>query len=178
MAVGVESKYSARTGIAARAVQVERALQVAHAHVVADDRQVLAPEAGRGRAQVAAGAGQRLGRVEALVHSPAASLQAPHPPASPRRAARRMARVSRVLCAHIDLHVQQPRARAGDDLGQPRGGLEVPARHRVGAPGALQEDQSLQHVGVQVAAPGLSLDQGPVAATRSAVFSAPSGLLA
>ncbi len=77
-----------RVGDVAVAVGVERALEVADAHVVGDDRQVLAAEAVERGAQVAPGAGERLGagrsarRRLAAGHAGAAS-------AAPRRAAPR-----------------------------------------------------------------------------------------
>ena len=74
---GVEVQLGVRARTAA--VGLDHALEVAHAHVVGDEREVLAAEALLGQREVARRPGERLGRVEALVDPRAG---APHARAS------------------------------------------------------------------------------------------------
>ena len=124
----------------------EHALQVADAHVVGDEREVVAAQLLLRDREVARGAGQRLGRVVALVDRAALALQLLHA----RRAALldRAADLAREAPAlrDVDLHAEQVLAGLGEDLRQPDGALGV-AGHRVLAAGALEEHERLEHVG-------------------------------
>ena len=126
-------------------VGAEHLLEVADAHVVRDHREVLAAELVLGELQVATRGRERLPRVEALVHPAplcpdAIGLARPargrEPPGEP------------LACAHVDLHVEQVRARLGEDLREPDGSLEVVARAGVRAAGALQQHHALDQIGI------------------------------
>ena len=136
----------------------QHALEVADAHVVGDEREVLAAEALAGERQVARRAGQRLRPVEALVDlragAPqldralivAAPLGAREPPRDP------LAR------GQVDLHAEQVLRGLGQDLRQPGRRLQAARGAGVRAAGALEEDEALERVGVDLGLGGRALD--------------------
>ena len=158
---GVE--VQARVGDVVVAVVAQHALHVADAHVVADDREIGAAELLLGDREVARGRGERLDRVEALVDRAAALAQPGHERAvalgggAPQRAP------DAPRARGVDLHLQQVAAGLGEDLGQPDGALELRVGGRVGAPGALEQDDRLERVGLDVRGLRGGLDERPVA---------------
>jgi hypothetical protein len=83
--------------------------------VVGDDGEVVAPELALGEVEVARGALDRHGRLEALVDASAQRLALAH--AAPAQDAAREALGS----LDVDLQPQQVLAGLGEDLGQPHG---------------------------------------------------------
>ena len=151
-------------------VEPDHLLQVADAHVVGGQGEVLPAEALAGEGEIAAAALERLARVEALVHPPARALERVQPPLGapapaqqpldqrtaagaldPRRepAARRQ----------VDAHAQEARGGAGEDLPEPDRPLHA-ARDRVRPSGALEEHQRFEGVGLDAVAFGRALHQG------------------
>jgi hypothetical protein len=149
--------------VLAAAERPQHALQVADAHVVGDERQLLGPHAALGQRQVAGRGGQGLDRVEALVDAPALAPQAldPGEPAAPQVAVYALGEAAAAW--HVHAHAEQVLAGLGDDLGQARGALGAGRGERVLPPGALQEDERLQRVGVHVGLLGGGLDARPPA---------------
>ena len=116
-----------RVGDDALPVGHERLLQVAHAHVVGDDGEVVAAELALGEVQVARRRLDRLGRVEALVDAPAGGLARLDAVAAQDAAGQPLGRLD------VDVQAEQVLAGLGEDLGQARGGAQVVGRARVGA---------------------------------------------
>jgi hypothetical protein len=131
--------------------------------VVADDRQVVAAQLLARELQVPGGAGERLGRIEALVDHAAAGQQAldPRRVARPRGAPQRAPDPARG--GGVDLHLQQVAAGLGEDLRQPDRALELRVGGGVGPPGALEQHDRLQRVGRHVGRLGGGLDERAVA---------------
>jgi hypothetical protein len=112
--------------------------------------------------QVAGRRGERLGRIEALVDAPPALAQAlgqggvalalgpPQRAPDPPRARR------------VDLHLQQVAAGLREDLREPDRALELGVGGGVRAAGALEQDQPLQRVGLDVGGLRGRLDERPV----------------
>ena len=150
-----------RVGDVPVAVAAQRRLEVADAHVVGGDGEVVAAvEAARARSRGSAGPLERLGRVEALVDRR-------------RRACRRAAvrggtprsrrRVRRVLAATSTSQPQQAAARLGQDLRQADRAPKVVRGPGVGAPGGLEQDERLERRRVDVVAGGHAVDERPPA---------------
>ena len=140
-------------------VRAKHVAEVADAHVVGDEPQILAAEVlGRDR-QVARRAGQRLLGVEALVDPCAGAPQCLRPP----RAAAPLGTLEapRVALAggRVDAHAEQVGARLGQDLRQSGGGLRAAGSACVGPAGALQEDERLERVGVDAREVGGALHE-------------------
>ena len=153
---GVEEELG--VGDLVRPIGLERALQVADAHVVALDRQVVAAEVALGELQVARRRLQRLARVEALVDTPPLGLQ----PRDPRRR-RRPPDPARdpLRRSDVDLQPQQVGRGLGEDLRQPDGRPQVVGGRDVRPATALQEDDRLQRVRILVGAGRDVLDRRP-----------------
>jgi hypothetical protein len=130
--------------------------------VVGDHRQVRAAEALQRHRQIAAGAGERLRGVEALVEGPAAGPKARRlggsltPFGAPQRAGEAPAGLD------VDPHPEQRGRGPGQDLGQAHRSLDVAARHGVRAPRALEEDHGLQQVRLHPRPGRRTLDVRPV----------------
>ena len=144
-----------RVGHDALAVAHQRLLQVADAHVVGDDGQVVAPELALGEVEVARGGLDRLGRVEALVDAPAQRLALAHPAAAQDAAREALGGLD------VDVQAEQVLAGLGQDLGQPRGRVQVVGGARVGAAGRFEHDDRLEHAGVEPVALGDAVDDRP-----------------
>jgi hypothetical protein len=148
---GVEEEL--RVGNVGLAVVGQRLLQVADAHVVAGDGQVVAPEALAREAQIARRGLQRLGRVEALVHAPALALACGHAASALDPTREPLAGLD------VDAQPEQAGSRLGEDLRQPGRALEVVGRARVGPSRALEQDDRLEDRRVQVGGPGHPVDE-------------------
>ena len=133
------------------AERAQHPLQVADAHVVGDEREVLAPERVAGELEVARGARERLGAVEALVDPGALRAQPRAPPLAAARplavdAARLAGRCGSVSTRMSSRSVAVP-ARICVSPTAP----SIPfGRDRVVAAGALEEHEALERVGVHV----------------------------
>ena len=129
------------------AVGAQRLLQVADAHVVADDRQVVAAERSSGRARGSARSPPAPWPGRSARRRAGAARSARR---RPRCAARAIPRVSRALAREVDVHAEQVGAGLGEDLGEAR---RAPSRSPDAvarrAPGALEQDDRLQHVRVE-----------------------------
>jgi hypothetical protein len=126
--------------------------------VVRDERHVLAAEPPACDREVACRAGQRPRGVEALVHTRAGPAQrrGPADAAAPLGACELL----RVAPAggQIHAHAEQVGRGLGEDLRQPDRALEAARRARVHAPGALQEHERLERVGVHAGLLGGAFD--------------------
>jgi len=152
-----------RVGDAVLAVAAQRGLQVADAHVVAHDGEVLALELLARDLQVARRRGQRLGRIEALVHLPPPRQQALHQSAvaAAKRTPQRAPDAPRGC--RVDLHAEQAASGLREDLGQADSSLEARVGGRVRAPGALEQDDRLERVGLDPGRLRDGLDERPIA---------------
>ena len=155
MAQRARVEVQLRVGDDALPVGHERLLQVAHAHVVGDDGEVVAAELALGEVQVARRRLDRLGRVEALVDAPAHRLALAHAPAAQDAARQALGGLD------VDVQAEQVLAGLGEDLGQARGRAQVVRRARVGPPGRLEHDDRLEHVGVEPVGAGDAVDDRP-----------------
>ena len=140
------------------AVALQRGLQVPDPHVVRDHRQLLVAEALLGDLQVAPGPGQGGGGVEALVGPAALGAQAGGALAASTALGAGDRGGEPLAAGHVDLHAEQVGRRAGEDLGEAHGALEVVACPGVRAAAALEEHHGLEQVGAHAGLGGNPLD--------------------
>jgi hypothetical protein len=158
----VEVELGVRRLVAGAEAPLQR-LQVADAHVVGDDGELLrAAEGVLGDRQVARRPRERCARVEALVDPAAQRAQPPHAGGlAAALGAGDLPRQARAALG-VDAHAEQVLAGLGEDLRQAGGRLGV-AGAGVGEAGALQVDHRLDRVGVVARLAGDLLDQRAVA---------------
>ena len=157
---GVEVQLHVRDGDP-DVVRVEHVLEVADPHVVGLERQVPPPEVMPRDLQVARAGRQGFPRVEAVVGSRPLALET--------RDARALAMRRRdvdlpgqpAAAREVDVHPEQRLAGRGEDLGEPGGVDRVAARDHVGAAGALDEHERLEHVRVYARAGDRGVDRRP-----------------
>ena len=143
---GVEVELR-RTTARALAVGAQHALEVADAHVVGDEREVLAAEAGPRPASGSARCRPAPARDRSAGRRARGRAAAARPRRSrPRRSARaEAARVARGCAATSTLHPEQVLAGLGEDLREPDRALG-PARRRASARPALSRNTSASSV--------------------------------
>ena len=117
-----------RVGRPLGAVRAQHVLEVADAHVVGDERQVVAAQLLARDRQVAGAAGQRLDRVEALVDRAPLRAAAPAPSAAARAGTPGRSGGSAARCAR-----RRPASRAGCRRSR-RGSASAPRRPRCRPP--------------------------------------------
>jgi hypothetical protein len=159
--VGRRAEVELRVGRELASVGRDDMLEVADAHVVRDDREVVAAEIASRRRQVADGRAQRLHRRETLVDMTAADGKLVR--ADEVSAQRCAIDRPREAAADVRVHVHPEELPAGrrDDLRQPGCARDVASGQHLGAPRTLDEDERLEHVRAESAPPGGADDQRP-----------------